>query len=562
MPIAVDCSRERHTRLRHGSYDAKPNLRPVRATLLATSVAPLLLSGCVWTGFASLSDSGDQANQDSFEPSVSADGRYVAFQSSSNNLVPDDYNGVQDIFLRDLAAATIRRVSLSSPGEQGNAASFDAAVSEGGQYVAFASDATNLVDDDGNGFRDVFLRDQLNRTTWRLSAFGLFILTEGNGDSENPDISCSGSCSVVFESDASNLVSNDTNFTRDIFSFTIGTFEPERVSVDGSGGDPDGDSANPSVSAGGGLVAFDSSATDLLTFGSDTNGFRDVYVRNTALDENSLASVSWLGGLANGSSTNPDISADGRYVAFESQASNLIFSDSNTSTAIYVRDRLGLSNEKISVNDAGESANAASLSPSISGNGRYVAFWSNASNLVSGDTNNQRDIFVRDRWTNTTSRLSVDALGAQSNGLSDQVALSSDGRYAAFASAADNLVPDDDNDILIGPGFSRSAFDIVVRTVAGVAVTAIQPSVLPVGSTTAVTVTGENFFAGSLLNIGGEAETVSNLVVVDENTITADVAVAASAVAGLRSVTVSVPGTGAGLDKGSLGACVNCATYQ
>jgi len=548
--------------MRRGRSGARLNVPRATVTLFSASVAAVFLSGCVWTGFASVNDSGEQANQDSFEPAVSADGRYVAFQSSSSNLVPDDYNGVQDIFLRDMAAGTTQRVSLSSPGEQGNGASFDAAVSEDGQYVAFASDATNLVDDDGNGVRDVFLRDQSGRTTWRLSAFGLFILTEGNGDSENPDISCSGVCTVVFESDASNLVSNDTNFTRDIFSFTLGTFEPERISVDGNGGDADGDSANPSISAGGGLVAFDSSATDLLTFGSDTNGFRDVYVRNTALDENSRVSVSWLGGLADGSSTNPDISADGRFVAFESQASNLIFLDTNTSTGIYVRDRISQFNEKISVNDAGESANAASLRPSISGNGRYVAFWSNATNLVSDDTNNQRDIFVRDRWNNVTSRLSVAALGAQSNGLSDQVALSSDGRYAAFASAADNLVPDDDNDIVIGPGFSRSAFDIVVRAVAGVAVAGIQPTVLPVGSTTAVTITGENFFAGSGVDIGGNSDTVSNVVVVDENTITADVTVAAGADTGLRGVTVVVPGTGAGLDKGSLGVCAECVSYQ
>ncbi len=530
--------------------------------LVPASLGALLLSSCTWTGFATLTDIGEQANHDSFEPSVSADGRFVAYQSIASNLEPDDTNGVQDIFLRDMANSTTRRLSLSTPGEQGNAASYTPAVSESGDYIAFASDASNLVSDDTNGVRDVFLRERITRTTWRLSAYGLFVVTEGNGDSQNPDLTCTSSCTAVFESNASNLVANDTNFVRDIFLVTEGGVDPERISVDGSGGDADGDSANPSVSSGGGLVAFDSSATDLLTFGSDTNGFRDIYVRNTALDETSLASVSWLGGLTNGSSTNPDISADGRFVAFESQASNLVFLDSNTTTAIYVRDRLNFTNEKISVNNAGEAANAASSSPSISGNGRYVAFWSNATNLVSGDTNNQRDIFVRDRWTNTTSRLSVDAFGAQSNGISDQVAVSSDGRYAVFASAADNLVPDDDNDIPIGPGFFRSAFDVIVRVIAGVSVTSIDPNVLPVGATTSVTVTGENFFPGFIMDVSGNDDTVSNLVIVDENTITADVTVAAGAATGLRHLTAVVPGTGAGLDKGSLDLCSDCVLYQ
>ncbi|GAB5452491.1 MAG: hypothetical protein Hals2KO_28190 [Halioglobus sp.] len=530
--------------------------------LAFSSLAVLIVSGCTWTGFATFGESGEQANHDSFEPSVSADGRFVAFQSIATNLAPDDTNGVQDVFLRDMDRATTRRVSLSTPGEQGNGASFTPAVSENGDYTVFASDATNLVSDDTNGVRDVFLRERITRTTWRLSAYGLFLPVEGNGDSQNPDITCVSYCTVVFESNASNLVPIDTNFVRDIFLVTEGGVDPERISVEGTSGEADGDSANPSISSGGGLVAFDSSATNLLTFGSDTNGFRDIYVRNTALDDTSLASVSWLGGFANGSSTNPDISADGRFVAFESQASNLVFLDSNSTTAIYVRDRLNFTNEKISVNNAGEAANAASSHPSISGDGRYVAFWSNATNLVNGDTNNQRDIFVRDRWTNSTSRLSVDQFGAQANGISDQVAISSDGRYAVFASAADNLVPDDDNDIPIGPGFFRSAFDIVVRVVAGVSVTSVNPTVLPVGATTSITLTGENFFPGFIMDLSGNDDTVANVVIVDENTVTADVTIAAGADSGPRHVTAVVAGTGAGLDKGSLDLCIDCVSYQ
>jgi len=191
-----------------------------------------------------------------------------------------------------------------------------------------------------------------------------------------------------------------------------------------------------------------------------------------------------------------------------------------------------------------------------------VAFWSDADNLVPGDTNNRRDIFVRDRWTNTTSRVSVSAFGQQSNALSDDPALSGDGRYVVFTTAADNLVKGDDNEINIGPGFTRSACDIVIRVTADVAVHGIDPSVLPVGTTTSVTITGENFFAGTTVDISGNDETTANLVVVDENTITVDITPGPGAATGERNVSVLVPGTGPGTGKGNLGLCAGCAIYE
>lgn len=528
----------------------------------AASALAVFLSACSWTELATRNSNDEQADHDSFRPDVSEDGQFVAYQSIADNLVAGDSNGAQDVFVRDMAESTTSRASVSSGQAQANAGSYVPAISGDGRFVAFASDATNLVSGDSNGVRDVFLRDRDSDTTQRISAFGFppLPVTEGNGPSENVDLWCLGFCVAVFESDASNLVSNDTNGRRDIFRWQSGGLE--RLSVDKDGEDADGDSANPSLSAAGSLVAFDSSATNLLPFGSDTNGFRDVYVRNTAQDENSLVSAAWLGGFANGSSENPAISDDGRYVAFESQASDLVFLDDNTGTAIYVRDRINLFTQKMSVNNAGESANGVSLSPAISGNGRYVAFWSDADNLVPDDTNNRRDIFVRDRWTNTTSRVSVNAFGEQSNALSDDPALSGDGRYVVFTTAADNLVKGDDNDINIGPGFFRSAFDIVIRVTADVAVHGIDPSVLPVGTTTSVTITGDNFFAGTTVDISGNDETTANLVVVDENTITVDITPAPGAATGERNVSVLVPGTGPGTGKGNLGLCAGCAIYE
>ena len=526
------------------------------ARLVTLGLLLLITSGCTWIGLATVDSNGQQANHDSFNPAISQDGQFVAFQSVANNLTASDINLRQDIYVRDIATGTTERVSNSSGLIQGNEDSIEPAISHNGRYVAFESDATNLVTNDNNNVRDVFLHDRDTLSTQRLSEFGILSPTEGNGASENVDITCFFGCIAVFESVATNLVAGDTNNRRDIFR-KVGT-SIDRISVDGSGGNSNGDSANPSLSAGGGLVAFDSTATDLLTFGTDTNGFRDIYVRNTALGENSIVSVNWLGGYANGSSQNPDISADGRYVAFESLASDLILFDDNTTTAIYVRDRISQFTQKISVNNAGESANGASLSPSISGNGRYVAFWSNASNLVADDTNLARDVFVRDRWTNTTSRISMGALEEQSNALSDQPAISEDGRYVAFTSAADNLVANDNNLINIGPGFFRSAFDILVRAVPRVTISSVVPGTLPIGATTPVTVNGANFLAGATPSVTGAGITLSNIVVVDENTITMDVTVDPGTTAGAQNVFVALYGTGAGPNTGSTAMCSSC----
>lgn len=568
-PKRAACSQEPTLKILHFSPFFAPQPRQNSARLrvvakcavtrlAAFCLAAQFVSACTWVGLASVDSGEQQANHDSFRPAISEDGRFVAFQSVATNLAPPDSNAAQDIFVRDIAGGTTTRVSVSSGLAQGNDGSYAPAISHNGRWVAFSSDANNLVVNDNNNVRDVFLHDRDTGSTQRLSAFGFVTLTEGNDTSENVDITCFAGCTAAFESEATNLVSGDSNNRKDIFRWVAGGID--RISVDGSGGDADGDSGNPSLSAGGGLVAFDSTATDLLPFGTDSNGFRDIYVRNTALDENSLISVDWLGGYANNSSQNPDISADGRYVAFESLASDLIFSDNNTTTAIYVRDRFSQFTQKVSVNDAGEAANGVSLAPSISGNGRYVAFWSDATNLVAGDTNNVRDIFVRDRWTNTTSRISVDFEEGQSNAVSDQPAISDDGRYIAFSSAADNLVANDNNLINIGPGFFRSAFDIFVRANPRVTVASVVPGVVPIGATTAVTINGSGFLAAAVPKVSGNGVTLSNITIVDESTITMDVTVGSGALPGTRSVTVELGGTGAGPYTGSNALCDACVT--
>jgi Tol biopolymer transport system component len=205
-------------------------------------------------------------------------------------------------------------------------------------------------------------------------------------------------------------------------------------------------------------VAFESAASNLV--GRDTNRKVDVFVRDLATGKTSRVSVSSRGAQAACKgwceSTQPSLSTDGRYVAFESSATNLVRGDTNKLADVFVRDRRTGRTERVSVTSKGKQAGAdrtnnGSNAPSISGDGRYVAFHSADSNLVPGDTNRTFDIFVHDRKTGRTTRVSVSSAGRQANGENvGAPSFSADGRYVAFNSLATNLVPGDtkDNDIL------------------------------------------------------------------------------------------------------------------
>src|SRR4028118_2264462 len=223
------------------------------------------------------------------------------------------------------------------------------------------------------------------------------------------------------------------------------------VSVDSAGNLGDSDSYIPSISADGRFVVFQSSASNLVP--GDTNDETDIFVRDRLTNTTTLVSLDSAGNQANNGSSRPSISADGRFVAFESYASNLVPGDTNNSPDsfltrdIFVRDTLTNTTTRVSLDSAGNQANDGSDSASISPAGRFVAFDSRASNLVPGDTNNINDIFVRDTLTNTTTRVSVDSAGNQGNGSSffGTPSISADGRFVAFNSTASNLVPGDTN---------------------------------------------------------------------------------------------------------------------
>jgi Tol biopolymer transport system component len=384
---------------------------------------------------------GVQGDGNSYVPSISSDGRNVTFESIATNLVAGDTNGVSDIFVRDRLTETTYLVSRNSAGEKGNLESYSPAISADSRYVTFQSFATNLVAGDTNTADDIFVRDRQTGTTTRVSKNSAGV--QGDGASRYPSISADGRY-VTFQSSATTLVSGDTNGVHDIFVRDRNTGTTYLVSKSSDGIQGNDESTYPSISADGRYVAFESIATNLVS--GDTNGV-DVFVRDRQTGTATRVSKSSTGAEANGNSYSPAISADGRYVVFESAATNLVAGDTNVKNDIFVRDRNTGTTTRVSKSSAGVEANDISYYPVITADGRYVTFKSSATNLVSGDTNGVDDIFVRDRNTGTTTLVSRSSSGAQGDDASDIPAISADGRYVTFESIATNLVPGDVNGV-------------------------------------------------------------------------------------------------------------------
>ena len=223
----------------------------------------------------------------------------------------------------------------------------------------------------------------------------------------------------------------------------VGSAKTKRVSLSSAGAEGNRGSSFPSISADGHFVAFESSASNLV--GGDTNDFGDVFVRNRWSGKTKRVSVSSAGAQGNLGSARASISAGGRFVAFEAAAWNLVGGDTNGESDVFVRDRRTGKTRRVSVSSAGAEGNGGSSRASISADGRFVAFYSFASNLVGGDTNGSFDVFVRNRWTGKTKRVSVSSAGAEGNNDSFSPSISADGRFVAFHSFASNLVGGDTN---------------------------------------------------------------------------------------------------------------------
>lgn len=416
----------------------------------------------------SVASDGHQGNDISGRfspPDVSGDGRVVAFDSQASDLVPEDGNGVVDVFVHDRTTDVTELVSVSSTEVPANDESQNPSLDANGTNVAFDSDASNLVPDDRNDASDVFVRDRLFGTTELISVNNRE--NQGNASSFSPDITPNGRW-VAFASNASNLVRDDGNETTDVFVRDRLTGTTERVSVASDGTEGNLFSSAPSISETGRYVAFSSFANNLVE--GDGNGNVDVFLRDRVAGITYLVSRSTTGEQSDGLSFGPAVSADGRYVAFLSQATNLVPGDDNQAQDVYLRDMATGTTERISVNSAEEGANAqsgfsqrgSSSQVGISADGRYVTFDSFATNLVPNDTNEAIDVFRRDRLEGTTVRVSVTDVETQADGSSSDPANSADGRVVAFISQATNLVRRDTNRCPLFPEFGACP-DVFVR---------------------------------------------------------------------------------------------------
>lgn len=387
---------------------------------------------------------GQQQVSDAYFPSISADARWVAFDSTAGNLVPGDTNGTVDGFVRDRLAGVVQRVSVSTAGAQANNNAGDVAISADGRAVAFDSLASNLVGGDANGTYDAFLRDLVADTTELLSLGDQG--QQGNGPSFIPALSADARF-AAFRSKASNLVPGDTNGADDIFVRDRLLATTVRASVSSAGQESNGLSSEPELSADGRWVSFYSIGSNLVA--NDTNGAADVFVRDLANGTTARVSLGAGGLQGNGGSSNPVISADGRVIAFQSDATNLVPGDTNASTDVFAVDLATGAIQRASVSSAGAQGNAKSELPCLSGDGRFVGFYSLASNLVAGDTNAAGDFFVFDRVSGQTTRESVSSSGAEGSGSGGGTiaALTYDGRIAVFESRLAGLVPNDTGNV-------------------------------------------------------------------------------------------------------------------
>jgi Tol biopolymer transport system component len=382
-----------------------------------------------------------QGNQENYysetwgSAQISADGRYAVFNSYASNLVPGDANNRSDIFVHDRLTGQTTRVNVSSAGKEANDNTVDATISADGRYVAFDTYATNLVPGDTNNSSDVFVHDRLTGETTRVSFDSLG--NQGDGYSGGPSMSADGRY-VAFNSNATNLVPGDTNNSSDVFVHDRLTGETTRVSVDSAGNQGDGDSAGPWISADARFVTFESKATNLVP--GDTNGGSDVFVHDRLTGETTRVSVDSAGSQARQGSSHASISADGWYVAFMSIANNLVPGDTNGRPDVFLHDRVTGETTRMSVDSLGHQGKGYSWAPSLSGDGRYVAFASEG--RLAPDDSKWLDVFVHDRQTKQTTLVNVTLPDAGSLILneSDHPSISADGRYVAFESFSSELV--------------------------------------------------------------------------------------------------------------------------
>ena len=425
-------------------------MRLSRAALGATAAVALIVAtpGAASAGAAgpggstrllSRSVTGRPGEAGSVQPAISRDGSVVAFASIAEDLVPGDTNRLSDVFLIDRSGAgSVVLVSHAMDGGPANGESSRVSVSGDGPYMTFLSRATNLVAEPTKGLLQVYLYDRTADTISLVSRNDDGLA--GDADSVSASVSGTGAF-VAFASKATNFVTDSAKRHTNVYRRDIVAATTTLISKSVLGRPANKDSFDPSIDDSGSEVAFASYASNL--FHDDKTGHLDVFLSDRAA-EVSLISRTPGGAPANGFNYGPSISGNGRFIAFSSDASDLAQPDTNGATDVFVRNLRTDHTRLLSTAPSGDSANSDSSAESINRRGDVVTFESYATDLVVGDVNDFADVFVR-KGSGAVQLVSSGVDGAPSDGESDASAVNSSGRVIVYQSVATNLVRDDDN---------------------------------------------------------------------------------------------------------------------
>ncbi|MCC6406744.1 MAG: PD40 domain-containing protein [Planctomycetes bacterium] len=342
-------------------------------------------------------------------------------------------------------AQSTTRAHVATSGLPGNGSAFDSQLSSDGRWLLIQSSSTNL----GGAVRglpwsNVWLHDRMTGTTSLVSvAIDGGPANQASSVQGGPRLVSPDGRLVLFTSVASNLVASDLTPMPDVFVRDMVTGITAMASTNAAGAQANGQSIHPCFTGDARAIVFESSATNLVT--GDSNAATDVFVKDVVTDAVELVSVSSSGAQADAACVRPRISSDGRWVCFVGLATNLVPGDTNGMSDVFLRDRSLGTTERVSVTASGLQANSFSDFGSVSDDGSRVMFFSGSSNLVPNDANGLDDFFVRDRAVSTTIRVNISTNGAEATLQSQDGTLSADGRWALFASDAPNLVPNDGN---------------------------------------------------------------------------------------------------------------------